>query len=69
MKKKVILLGKFSDKFEYFKFPPTLYSGNLRQDIENDRIFSQALEECRQLNLQFFQEVKELIKNYNFTSL
>lgn len=61
--KKVILFNPFSNKFKYFKYPPVLYSGNLQNDIKNARTYPEALEECRSLNLQFFNKVKKLIEN------
>lgn len=57
MGKKVILYKPFSSRYDYFKFPPTLYSGNLDEDIKNAKSYSNALEECKKLNFDFFQKV------------
>ena len=61
MRKKVGLLGSFSEKFKYFKYPPQLYSGNLEEDIKYAKIYPEALSECRELNEEFFQDFKKFI--------
>ena len=34
-----------SNKFEYFKYPPQKYSGNIIKDIYNSKIYEFALDE------------------------
>mgnify|MGYP004467649939 CR=1 FL=1 len=46
MKRKVITMGYLhSNKFEYFKYPPQKYSGNIIKDIYNSKIYEFALDE------------------------
>lgn len=61
MGKKVILYKPFSNKFDYFKYPPVIYSGNLAADLKAARIYPDALQECRDLNIAFFKDVQHLI--------
>lgn len=61
MGKKVILYKPFSNKFDYFKYPSRIYSGDLAADLKAARIYPDALKECRDLNISFFQDVKNLI--------
>ena len=46
MKIKVITMGILhSNKFEYVKYPPQKYSGNIIKDIYNSKIYEFALDE------------------------
>jgi len=65
MGKKVILTGKYASKFDFFKYTPVIYSGDLQSDIERAVNYPHALNECRQLNIEFANEVISLIKNDN----
>ena len=67
MQKKVILFNPFSDRFCNFKYPPIFYSGDLQADIEKAKTYPNALRECRDLNMEFFEKVKRLIEDYNPT--
>ena len=60
MNKKVILTEAFSSKFDYLKYKPTIYSGNIEKDITIAQQYPQALEESRKLNQQFFQACSSL---------
>ena len=62
LRRKVILFSKHASKYDYFKHPPTMYSGNLEADIECAVIYPDALEECRRLNMEFANEVISVIK-------
>lgn len=62
MKKRVILYKPFSSRFEYFKYKPIVYSGNLAVDIEKSEIFPSALEEFRRLEHSFANEIIEIIE-------
>lgn len=63
LNKKVILYGKFSNKFDYFKYKPVEYSGDLQGDILKARTYSNALEESRDLNTAFCLEVLNMLKD------
>lgn len=65
MGKKAILFHPFSDKFNHIKFKPTKYSTHIENDIKRAKTYPDALKECRQLNLEFFEKVKNIIENYN----
>lgn len=46
MKRKVITMGiLYSNKFNYFKYTPQKYSGNIIKDIYNSKIYEFALDE------------------------
>lgn len=62
MNKKVILYQPFSTKFEHFKYQPVVYSGDIEADIAVSKNYPNFLEECRSINLNFFADVKQLIK-------
>lgn len=61
MNKKVILFNPFSNKFDNFKFKPVKYTGNLEEDIKKSQNYPEAIDECKKLNLAFFEKVKKLI--------
>ena len=77
MKRKVITMGYLhSNKFEYFKYTPQKYSGNIIKDINNSKIYELALNESIDLTLNYFNEIKNYLKetqnnlyniNYNLT--
>lgn len=60
--KKVILFGIFSDKFNHFKYPPVLYSGDLEHDMAKAQRYPEALQESQRLNLDFFEDVKKILE-------
>ena len=72
MNKKVILYGKLhSNKFNYFKYKPIHYSGNLEKDIDNAKIYTSSLDESIYLTYKYFQKIKIFLKEntktlYNF---
>ena len=61
MNKKVILFNPFSNKFDNFKFKPVKYTGHMEADIKKAKNYPEAMEECKKLNLAFFEKVKRLI--------
>lgn len=61
MNKKVILRDAFSDKFNYLKYKPVFYSGNLEKDISEAKIYDMALNECREQNLSFYNKVVSML--------
>lgn len=61
MGKKVILYKPFSSRFDYFKYPAVVYSGDLETDIKKTKSYPHAKEECRKLTLDFFQKVKDIL--------
>lgn len=65
MGKKVILYKPFSCRYDYFKYPPVRYSGNLEEDIKNAKAYPNAKKECRELTLKFFNKVKKILKKNN----
>ena len=63
MKRKVITMGILhSNKFEYFKYPPQKYSGNIIDDINKAKIYEEALDESIDLTLNYFNEIKNYLK-------
>ncbi len=63
--KKVILFNPFSNKFDNFKFKPVKYTGHLEADIKKAKNYPEAMEECKKLNLAFFEKVKKIIETKN----
>jgi hypothetical protein len=62
MGKKVICVNPFSTRFDYFKYKPVFYSGDLEKDIAQTQVYPNALAEARELNAAFFEKVKKLIQ-------
>ena len=61
MGKKVILYKPFSTKFDNFRHQPVTYTGNLEQDIAKCETYPDFLAECRDLNMEFFEDVRRVI--------
>lgn len=61
MGKKVICYEPFSEKFDYFKYPPVVYSGDLERDISETVSYPDALEDCRAINIAFKNQVLEIM--------
>lgn len=62
MKRKIITMGILhSNKFNYFKYPPQKYSGDIINDINKAQICESALDESIDLTINYFNEIK---KNY-----
>ena len=53
MGKKVILYKPFGERFRFFKYQPRVYSGNIEEDIRRANCYPQALEEFRNINVEF----------------
>lgn len=62
MGKKVVIYHPFSNRFDYYKYKPVLYSGNLEEDIGHAQCYTQALCEAREQNIRFAQEIKRAIE-------
>ena len=77
MKRKVITMGILhSNKFEYLKYPQQKYTGDIINYINKARIYEEALDESIDLTLNYFNEIKNYLKetqsklyniNYYFT--
>jgi hypothetical protein len=61
MKKKCVLFAPRSEKYNYYKYPPALYSGDLSHDISQAKIYPNALRESKNLTLEYFEDIKQLI--------
>jgi hypothetical protein len=61
MKKKCILFAPNSEKYNFYKYPPLLYTGNLQKDIEQTKIYSNALIESKAITQKYLNDVKSLI--------
>ena len=59
LKKKVILFGEFSSKFDNLKYPPVRYTGVLEEDLKNATVYEDALEESREKNREFLEKITE----------
>lgn len=57
MKKKVIIYKAFSTKFSYYKFEPVFYSGDLESDFNKAKIYKNALNDSRKINIEFADKI------------
>ena len=63
MKRKVITMGILhSNKFNYFKYPPQKYTGDIINDINKSKIYEHALDENIDLTINYFNEIKNYLK-------
>lgn len=63
MKGKVITMGILhSNKFNYFKYPPQEYTGDIIDDINKSKIYELALDESIDLTLNYLNEIKNYLK-------
>ena len=63
MKRKVITMGILhSNKFNYFKYPPQKYSGDIINDINKSKTYELALDESIDLTINYFNEIKNYLK-------
>jgi hypothetical protein len=61
MERKVVVYKPFSNKFDFFKYKPVVYSGNLELDISSAQVYEGAKEEFRRLNIDFSKKVMKCI--------
>lgn len=63
IKRKVITIGILhSNKFYYFKYPPQEYTGDIIDDINKSKIYELALDESIDLTLNYFNGIKNYLK-------
>jgi len=62
MKKKCILFAPRSEKYDFYKYAPVKFSGDLALDISQAAIYPEAMEDSKKLTLHFLKDIKELIK-------
>jgi hypothetical protein len=62
MKKKCILFAPRSEKYDFYKYKPVLFSGDLAADIAQAVIYPDALKESLSLTDEFVQDIKSLIE-------
>lgn len=63
MKRKVITIRILhSNKFEYLKYPPQKYTGDIINDINKAKIYEDALDERIDLTFNYFNEIKSYLK-------
>jgi hypothetical protein len=63
--KRVICINKFSDKFDYFKYKPVFYSGDLEGDVLRTQTRECFKEEAVKLNTEYFKKTREFIECVN----
>ena len=63
MKKKCVLFAPRSEKYNFYKYPPVLFSGDLAKDISQAVIYPDALKESQTLTDEFVRDIKFLIEN------
>lgn len=63
LKRKVVAIDTFSTKFRAFKHPPAFASvENWQNGIPEARIYDNALDECREANLNFSVRVRDFLE-------
>ena len=55
-----------SNKFDYFKYPPQKYSGNIINDINEGKIYEHALDESIDLTINYLKETQSRLFNINY---
>jgi hypothetical protein len=63
MGKKVICVDPFSNKFNYFKHKPVVYSGDLEADMTLARVYDKARDEAIEVNNNYFLKVKKIVES------
>ena len=61
LQKKVVLVNAFSSKFFTFRYPPSIFAGDLDAAISHAKVYPQALEECQSANVDFYKLVNSLV--------
>jgi hypothetical protein len=59
-------MNSFSDKFNYFKYKPVFYSGDIESDILRCKINTHFKEEALKLNMEYFNKIRGFIESINF---
>lgn len=59
LKKKVVLFGEFSSKFDSLRYPPVRYSGILEEDLKKAVVYENALEESREINRAYLIKIRD----------
>jgi hypothetical protein len=63
LKRKVVVAGVWSNKFQAFKHPPAFAEiDDWRDHIKDARVYEEALDECREANLRFSGLVRNIIQ-------
>lgn len=60
-KKCIVFDQNASAKFSYYKYPPTIYNGNLNESIQKAIKYDGVLEDCRTLTKEYISEILDLI--------
>lgn len=62
MGKKVVLYNKFSTKFNYLRYSPVQYSGDIEYDIDRANRYFNALSETRYETIFFANKLQKFIE-------
>lgn len=62
LQRKCILFAPRSEKYDFYKYPPVKFSGNLEDDIAKAVIYPEAMEDSMSLTLGFLKDIKSLIE-------
>ena len=63
LKTKCVIFSVHSVKFEFFKYKPVVYSGNIEKDILDARVYDNALSESQKDVSEFRDQIYHLIES------
>ena len=66
MQRKCIIFSLHSEKFNYYKYLPVLFSGDLSLDISQAVIYPNALQESKMLTLEYVEDILSFIGNKTY---
>ncbi|WP_166332532.1 polysaccharide pyruvyl transferase family protein [Sphingobacterium chungjuense] len=61
--KKAILFAPRSEKYNFYKYPPHLYTGDLAADLMTVKTYPDAMSDCRNLTIEYLEDIKSIIKS------
>ncbi|MCL7988648.1 polysaccharide pyruvyl transferase family protein [Sphingobacterium sp. lm-10] len=61
--KKAILFAPRSEKYNFYKYSPHLYTGDLEADLMAAKVYPEAMSDCRSLTMEYLKDIKSTIKS------
>lgn len=67
MQKKCVLFAPRSEKYDFYKYPPILFSGDILKDISRTLIYPDALAESKKLTYDYLKDILLLVERSKLT--
>lgn len=67
MQKKCVLFAPRSEKYDFYKYPPILFSGDVLKDISQTSIYPNALAESKKLTHDYLRDILLLVAGSGLT--